>query len=173
MIKLLENLIVFNSPDKIEGLKERNKNRIKIFLAGTIDLGDSYNWQRTFIEKLKLTIEKNAINTTDFVIFNPRRDSWEGKPDDTNPMFVEQVNWELDRMEESDIIFMNLVKGSKSPVSLLELGLYARSKKLIVKCSPEFYRYGNVKMVCERYNVKLISNPTISLSTILEGYEIK
>ena len=169
MIKLLENLTVFNAPDNIEGLEERNKNRIKIFLAGTIDMGNSKNWQKTFIDKLKLTIEKNAINTTDFVIFNPRRLEW---PNDEGEL-EQQANWELDRLEESDIIFMNILKDSKSPISLLELGLYAKSKKLVVKCPPEFYRYGNVKIVCDRYNIKLISNPSISISTILEGYEIK
>ena len=51
---------------------------------------------------------------------------------------------------------MNILPTSKSPISLLELGLYARSShKLIVFCNPNFYRFNNVKQVCKMYNVPL------------------
>ena len=42
---------------------------------------------------------------------------------------------------------------TKSPISLLELGLFAQSKKLIVCCPEGFWRKGNVDIVCDRYNI--------------------
>ena len=43
--------------------------------------------------------------------------------------------------------------GSQSPITLLELGLHARSGKLLVVCTPGFYRYDNVRITCARYGV--------------------
>jgi hypothetical protein len=40
-----------------------------------------------------------------------------------------------------------------SPISLLELGLHAKSKKMIVCCPEGFWRKGNVDIVCKTYNV--------------------
>ena len=44
---------------------------------------------------------------------------------------------------------------SKSPITLMELGLFAKSKKLFVVCPDEFYRSGNVQIVCNKYNIPL------------------
>ena len=44
--------------------------------------------------------------------------------------------------------------GTRSPISLLELGLCARSKKIVVCCPGGFWRRGNVEMVCERFEVE-------------------
>jgi hypothetical protein len=43
---------------------------------------------------------------------------------------------------------------TKSPISLLEFGLYAKSKKLLVVCESNFWRKGNVDVVCEKYKVQ-------------------
>jgi hypothetical protein len=45
---------------------------------------------------------------------------------------------------------------TKSPVSLLELGLHAKERKLIVYCPEGFWRKGNVDIVCEAYKVKQV-----------------
>lgn len=45
---------------------------------------------------------------------------------------------------------------TKSPISLLELGLFARTGKLIVVCPKGFWRKGNVDIVCKRYEVKQV-----------------
>jgi hypothetical protein len=50
---------------------------------------------------------------------------------------------------------MNILGNSKSPISLMEIGLFAKEHKLIVFCNPNFYRYDNVRIVCERYKVPL------------------
>ena len=50
---------------------------------------------------------------------------------------------------------------SKSPITLLEMGLYAKSKKLYVFCTDKFYRYDNVKLTCDKYNIPLINTTNI------------
>jgi hypothetical protein len=38
----------------------------------------------------------------------------------------------------------------------MELGLWAQSGKIIVCCNEAFWREGNVKLVCERYNIPFV-----------------
>lgn len=45
---------------------------------------------------------------------------------------------------------------TKSPISLLELGLYARAGKMIVCCPDGFWRKGNVDIVCFRHKIKQV-----------------
>jgi hypothetical protein len=120
-----------------------------IFLAGSIELGSAGNWQRFLEEKL---------SGTDVILFNPRRDDWDSSwiQSKTDPKFREQVEWELEAMERANLIAMYFEPATKSPVSLLELGLFARSGKVLVCCPEGFWRKGNVDMVCARYGVKQV-----------------
>lgn len=133
-----------------------------VFLAGTIDLGASEDWQRSFIDYL------DTLSTTHITVLNPRRDTWTGTPTMDNPEFVKQVNWELDALERADVIVMRLLGTSKSPVSLLELGLHARSGKLVVHCDADFYRIGNVSVVCERYGITRVGSYDALLVEVLD-----
>ena len=40
-----------------------------------------------------------------------------------DPRFPEPVRWELDMLDAADLVVMYLAPGTRSPVSLLELGL--------------------------------------------------
>ena len=80
-----------------------------------------------------------------------------GKPELGDAHFAQQVNWELSALEQADIIVMYLAPGSQSPVSLLELGLHARSGKLIVLCPEGYWRKGNVDAVAARYPVAQVA----------------
>jgi len=57
-------------------------------------------------------------------------------------------------MECADKILMYFDPKTKSPISLLELGLFANSNKLIVVCPKGFWRKGNVDIVCRRYEIE-------------------
>jgi hypothetical protein len=116
------------------------------FLAGTIDNGLSVNWQKEIADYA------DEINVT---VFNPRRREWNPLADSKDIEL--QINWELEHMEKADYIIMNILENSKSPISLLELGLHARDGKLIVFCPKNFYRYDNIKVTCETYGIKLFS----------------
>ncbi len=58
-------------------------------------------------------------------------------------------------LEAADIVVMYLAPGTKSPISLLELGLCAHSGKLKVCCPEGFWRRGNVEIVCMRHRIPL------------------
>ena len=109
-------------------------------------MGKSENWQA----ELEKVLEHLPV-----VLLNPRRDDWnkEWKPVSTDSNFRTQVQWELSALEAADIIVMYFAPGSQSPISLLELGLYARTKKLMVVCPDGFWRKGNVDIVAERYHI--------------------
>ena len=118
----------------------------KVFLAGSIEMGTAEHWQDTVV--VRLTGEK-------MVILNPRRDGWDAswKQRKDNPAFRAQVEWELDALTRSDHVLMYFDPNTKSPISLLEMGLYARSGKLIVVCPDGFWRKGNVDIVCGEYGI--------------------
>ena len=123
------------------------RNDIAVFLAGSIEMGAAEDWQ----EK----IPKLFDDRDNLTFFNPRRDDWDSswEQKESNPQFSKQVNWEMDFLEKCDIIFMYFSPETKSPISLLELGLYADSNKMIVCCPDSFWRKGNVDIVCSRHNI--------------------
>ena len=124
-----------------------------VFLAGSIEMGMAENWQELVTKELNTMPGKVTI-------FNPRRDDWDSswEQKQSNNQFNSQVNWELNHLEESDIIFMYFSPETKSPISLLELGLWAESGKMIVCCPDGFWRKGNVDIVCTKYNIQLFNN---------------
>ena len=133
-----------------------------IFLAGSIEQDRASRWQDEVIEKLK-----NYPCT----ILNPRRanwdDSWEQRIE--NFHFNEQVNWELDALEMADVILLYFDPNTKSPISLLELGLFAKSGKLIVCCPEGFWRKRNVDIICQRYGIEEVDNLEEAIESILKG----
>lgn len=132
-----------NSVYTIDGVVPLN-----LFLGGTIDNGNSLDWQKTLVDELNLSDTVHPI-----MIYNPRREDW---PDSNDKKEIEkQINWELYHLERADLIVMNILGNSKSPISLMEIGLFAKQHKLIVFCNPNFYRFDNVRIVCERYNIPL------------------
>jgi hypothetical protein len=94
------------------------------------------------------------------MFFNPRRDDWDSswEQKQSNTQFNYQVNWEMDKLRDSDLIFMYFSPETKSPISLLELGLHANDRKLIVCCPEGFWRKGNVDIVCTRNNIQCFTN---------------
>jgi hypothetical protein len=121
---------------------------VSVFLAGSIEMGAAEDWQ------VELPKHFEDVSVT---FYNPRRDEWDSswKQEQTNPQFNYQVNWELNKLEDCDLIFLYLSPGTQSPISLLELGIFANSEKVIVCCPDGFWRKGNVEIVCARYNIPM------------------
>lgn len=136
-----------SSPLKLEGKYK------SIFLAGTIDNGDSKNWQFEFIDKI---LEKEHNRSEQLVIFNPRRNTWNKNA--TEDQQYAQIDWEFTALHAADYIIMNLLPDSKSPINLLELGLFADKKKLIIICPREFYKYVNIAYIAKAYNLPLFES---------------
>ncbi len=143
---------VITSPEPLPITRVNGIVPKSVFLAGSIEQGSAIDWQKVAIERIV-----NA-NTASYV-FNPRRKEWDStwKQSIKNPVFVEQVEWELLALDIAEVIYMYFDPNTKSPISLLELGLYAHTGKLRVCCPEGFWRKGNVDIICERYKIKMIS----------------
>lgn len=128
----------------------------RIFTAGSISGNFAIFWQDDFVNKLTKELSDTEISKT--TILNPRREDWDNSWSEDSQQFIDQVNWELDAMNISDLIVMYYDPDTKSPISLLELGLYAASGKLVVCCADGFWRKGNVNIVCNRYKVPMVEN---------------
>ena len=122
-----------------------------LFLAGSIEMGNAEGWQRKIVA---------ALASENVAILNPRRDDWDSTwvQSIDNPQFRQQVEWELTMLERADVILLYLLPETQSPISLLELGLFARSGKLWVCCAEGFYRRGNVEVTCRGYGVPFFSS---------------
>ena len=143
----MNKAIEIQAPNKIEYVD----GYVSVFLGGSIEMGKAEEWQKRVIKELQ---------EYPFLFLNPRRDDWDSSwtQNISNPMFKEQVTWELDSLEFADIIVMYFDPKTLSPISLLETGLHAKSKKLIVYCPTGFWRKGNVDIVCEKYGITMVNS---------------
>jgi hypothetical protein len=132
---------IITAPESYEGLSGKF-----IFLAGTIDNGESQDWQKEICDYAK-TIETSR----DIYIINPRRKEW--NPEATEEDVAFQVRWELEALKKSSVIIMNILGSSKSPISLLELGLFKDNPGLYVFCGQDYYRWTNVRVTCDTFGI--------------------
>ena len=157
--------IVVYHPPKISSSETKENKFLEIFLAGSIEQGKAENWQEKLIKDIGTLQLPDDLTQNDCIrlslkVYNPRRPDWNPNlPQDAlNATLQEQIIWELDNLEKSDIICLYLDPKTTSPISLLELGLHVRSGKLVVCCPPGFYRKANVDLTCRRYGVNVIDN---------------
>jgi hypothetical protein len=139
------------------------KNRVSVFLAGSISKdnldGNAEKWQDQVIKELE---------NMDVTAFNPRRDDWDSswEQKQSNDQFNHQVNWELNRLESSVIIFFYFSPGTTSPISLLELGKFVGRKEVVVCCNSGFNRKGNVDILCSREGVAIFEDLESALGAL-------
>lgn len=149
----MENFKILKAPSRekpVSGSK-------RIFLAGSIDMGEAENWQEELEGFLKECSENNNKKIT---VYNARRDDWDSswEQDIENTQFFEQVSWELDNIEKADLTIIHFSKDSKAPITLLELGKAVESgKPTLVFCPEGYHRKGNVDIVCYRKDVPVAS----------------
>lgn len=132
-------------------------DRPVIFLGGTIDQGTAENWQERVA---------NTLKDLNVIFLNPRRDDWDSSwvqsIDDSQ--FRQQVEWELAGQDLANLCIYvfgsdeEQAKLTKAPVTLLELGLQAKTQQVLVCCPKGYYRKGNIDIVCKKYNVPLYEN---------------
>ncbi len=138
---------VVTSPEALPAAHDKPR----VFLGGSIDMGKAVDWQAQMIA---------ALADQDVVILNPRRPDWNPawKPVADEPEFRRQVEWELAALESADVVVLYLTPGSQAPISLLEMGLHARTGKLVVLCPEGFWRKGNVDITAQKYGVKQVES---------------
>lgn len=136
---------------EVKAPEKYNVNNPIIFLAGSIEQGKAEMWQNKVVEHLKLY--------ENLTVLNPRRDDWDSTWDQTplpGSKFFEQVNWELQGQEDSDIICFYFAANTLSPITLLELGIFGfrNDKKVMVYVDDLYTRRGNVILTCDIYGIQ-------------------
>jgi hypothetical protein len=149
----------YKAPQPFWEDKEFTKKK-SIFLAGSIEMGKAIDWQT------KIT---NRLKNKDVIILNPRRDDWDSSwiQSIDNPQFYEQVSWELYGLIEASIIALYFAPDTKSPISLLEMGLHATDNKLIVYCPDGFWRKGNIDVVAKHYKIPVFLDEEKWMETLI------
>jgi nucleoside 2-deoxyribosyltransferase len=127
-----------------------------ILLAGSIEMGKAEQWQNALTD---WATDTNLFTNVTFL--NPRRpdgnSSWIQSKD--NPPFAEQVNWELHGIQNADLIVFYFDPATKSPITLMELGLAIGLHKEVIICCPSgFWRKGNVDVLCERAGLEVLES---------------
>lgn len=162
--------LILTPPNEAEMTPDQ-KAAGSVFLAGTIDMGTGENWQPKAIKALSGKVG---------AIYNPRRKDWDSslKQSISDPVFSEQVNWELDHImrtradRKRHMVYFYFDPESKSPVTLLELGLVCgmmedEAPHVVVCCPPGFWRRGNVEIVCARNKIPLYEDFDESIGAVL------
>jgi DNA-binding transcriptional ArsR family regulator len=129
-----------------------NSPRPWVFLSGSIEQGEAEQWQTR--------VEADLADLPG-TILNPRRDDWDASWVQSigNLQFRQQVEWELEGLERADLIAIYFSPTTKSPITLLELGLAVASRADVAVCCPSgFWRRGNVEVVCMRYGPPLVES---------------
>jgi len=136
-----------------------NNEKFTVFLAGTIDNGESEDWQKQSEEYLE---------DLDITILNPRRDDWDEKiiPNEDNKPFNEQVGWELDALMDANLVLFYFAPNSKSPVSMLELGICLETQDVIIVCPDGFWRKGNIEITAKRYGISIFESLEAGLAMV-------
>ena len=168
-------MIEIKSPARTEGI---DKDKTKIFLAGSIEVGMAETWQERVAAKIEAAVKstgEKALTTDKFVLLNPRRDDWDStwKQTRDDPQFRQQVTWELSSLQLADWILLYFDPATRSPISLLELGLHANSGRLVVVCPDGFWRKGNVDIVCDFYGIVQRDTLADACNYIVEQENVK
>jgi hypothetical protein len=138
-----------------------------VFLAGSIEMGKAEDWQKRVAEAIE------AIDPS-IIIANPRRTLWDSSwvQSIDNPVFKEQVDWELDHIERADLVVFYFQGGTQSPITLLELGKHLERgdapQSTLVCCPEDFWRKGNVDIACQRRGAE---KPTTTLDALIDRIE--
>lgn len=171
MVNVNEHVTVFY-PGEV--LPQLTNDSVKIYLGGTMDFSGSMetDWQQAFIDGLaKLTDPVKGlllIKNLNFILFNPKMPlTGPLGPTLDNPEFVKVIQWRLQMQDLSDIVFLNIMKNSVSPIPVLEFGSLLTSGKLIVRTSEQNANYSHIRLYCEKYQVPLLTGQTSVKDVIL------
>lgn len=119
--------------------------RLCVFLAGV--LGD---WREEVVRDLQ---------DLDVVIFDPVRKDWDStwveSVDDVR--FVEQTLWEFWRQAEAGLVLFYFGSAeADGVVTMMEFGLWAGTGRAVVLESPDFRKWGYIRVICGELGVKIV-----------------
>jgi uncharacterized membrane protein len=133
-----------------------------IFLAGSIEMGAAENWQQRVVDSL--------AGCERVTVLNPRRKVWDSSWEQSidNPEFRGQVEWELNGLKNADIVLFYFDPATKSPITLLELGLYVNLewKRLYIVVPNGYWRKGNIEITAKMYGREVLTDLDDALERI-------
>ena len=155
MIKEFSQIRVITPPSFIT----LDNSRTSVFLAGSIEMDKAEQWQQKFIDNLIFEVRKmNSGKGID--IFNPRRANWDitVKQSIEDPVFYQQVRWELDYLGNVKVRVFYFAPNTLSPVSLLEFGKFFSYPNTFLCVNPDYQRAGNLEVFANKYKIKIHQN---------------
>lgn len=145
-------MIVFKPPHFENSSEYEGKT---VFLGGSIEMGKAKDWQKDV---------QDSFRKKKVTFFNPRRDDWDSSWSQTieDDNFRGQVMWELDHLLKSDIVVFFIQGDTKSPISLMEIGLLSlahqnKQMNMIICCEDGFFRRGNIEVVAYKFDIPLVA----------------
>lgn len=170
MIQINERITVLNPGDQLPAV---TNDAVKVYLGGTMDFSSSVNdWQQIWIDGLtKLSDPISGlllIKNVNWIIFNPHVPPQQPlAPTLDNPEFVQTMQWRMQMQDIADLVFINIMNKSVSPIPVLEFGSLVTSGKLVLRCGEQHQIYSQIRMYCEKYNVPLLTGKTSVKDVIL------
>ena len=170
MLQVNERITILNPGDQLPAI---TNDAVKVYLGGTMDFsGINTDWQQIWIDGLtKLSDPIKGlllIKNVNWIIFNPHVPPVNNLPPTLdNPEFVQTMQWRLQMQDVSDLIFLNIMNKSVSPIPILEFGSNVTSGKLVVRCGEQHQIYSQIRMYCEKYQVPLLTGKTSVKDVIL------
>ena len=141
------------APNKIPTAILKLDDMVKIFTAGSIEMGKAIAWQEKLVKSFK--------DNDRLIFMNPRRTDWDSSwIQDPTPgtQFHTQVSWELDHIDMADIVVFYFDPKTQSPITLLELGHSLNNGNNVIVCCPDgYFRKGNVVITCARHSIEVLN----------------
>lgn len=147
--------MVYTSHNK---LPKKEDDKTYCFLAGSVELGSKKSWRQQVIYS-----ENHLIH-----FFDPTRKDFDSLND---VQMRVHIKWELDALKASNKILLNFLPDAASPISLIELGMYIASSKLIVVCPFDFYQRRYIETLCSNYNTPLFENLDKAIPFLMKKVE--
>ncbi|KID93193.1 hypothetical protein MGU_00782 [Metarhizium guizhouense ARSEF 977] len=122
-----------------------------IFLAGTTTPTADGDWRQKLV---------NRLSQDPVTFLDPTNKNWDSTwtEDFSDTRWTRQIRWELDLQEQADIVVVFFHESTLAPVSLLELGMHARSGKAIACAMPGYAKRGNVQAACGMYDGEFVTS---------------
>lgn len=129
-----------------------------VFLAGSIS--NARDWQTEFVRMCRGTLP-DSIN-----LINPRRDNFSM---DDPTVEREQISWEYNALEHSDVIIFWFSAETVAPITLFELGCYLNTDKVIfIGIDPNYTRKRDVVIQTELRSPAVAADIVHSLKDLQE-----
>lgn len=130
---------------------ENSQGRIRVFLGGSIEMGAAEDWQKNLILHLNAKPYAHLLD-----LYNPRRADWDPAWLNTadHPEFKKQVDWEITKQKEADIILYYFAPGTISPITLFELGLF-HDRNPVIGAHAEYARLGNLQITSAHFPIDI------------------